>query len=77
MKLSALAALLAQSSLLDLENINIREFQKYDPKPLDKEEKHRKLVKYYQSKGLKPFNVDGNIIWARDRKNAERKFYKK
>lgn len=41
--------------------------------PLAPEEREERLRKYYLSKGLKEFNIDGKIVWARNQTNAERK----
>lgn len=40
-----------------------------EPKKSDQE----KLIIYYKLKGLKEFNIDGIIVWARNYKNAKRK----
>ena len=71
--LASLAALTLGAALLSGGTPRMHD-STYEPiQPLTTEEKEERLRKYYLSKGLKQFNIDGVWIWARNRKNAERK----
>lgn len=45
--------------------------------PTDEERKQRaaeNLEKYYLKNGLQKFEIEGTVVWARDEKNANRKY---
>jgi hypothetical protein len=44
-----------------------------NPKPQNPEEIDLLKREYLKKKGVKQWNIDGIIVWARDEKNAKRK----
>lgn len=63
---AALAGLFSQSSF--------GHYRKLPSREQSKERENENLLKFYQRNGVKEYSFNGTVIYARDLKNANRKY---
>ena len=72
-RIGMLAAMAFAIGSLDNENSSSTKMKDLPTDTCRKKRDEENLVRYYKSKGLRSFDIDGKTIWAKNYKNALRK----